>query len=346
MKVLSKVTLFSLLGGLLVFGTGCGQQGLPAGLSPEDVITKALLSRHDISKSVYEMDMSADLKGEVDGEKNDLDGSVSISGTTNTEAEEMSMTMSIDGTMNEESVKADIELRANADGVFAKISNVDVSDADTQEMIDLFLEDYLNQWVKLAFMTPDELIESGYTEIDYDEGDELPFTNIQFKGITDILGLQSYHFTADVDEDQLLSMMEGDVADAEAFLTAAEMTGDIYVAVNEMVMTGFGGTMKLNDPEMNGTIDISIKVNPTKADKVQTPAYETELTEDDIAELMFGGAVPGPGMEFDDSMMDDEMMMEDFDFSEFEDLEGFEDVDPALFELHNLQFQGACIVFQ
>lgn len=326
MKVLSKVALLSLVSGLLAFGTGCAQEGLPAGKSPEDVITDALLNQQEITKSVYEMTMNADLKGEVDGEQNDLKGSVSISGTS--DEDKMSMKMNIDGTMNEESVKADIEIRANKDGVFAKISNVQVSDVDTQEMVDLFLEDYIGDWVKLSFMATEDLVESDYGQIDYDQGDILPFTNIQYIGITDILGLKSYHFTVDVDENKLLRMMEGDIGDAEAFFKAADMSGDVYVAVNEMLITGFGGTMKLDDKEMNGTMDFSIKVNPTRSDNVPTPSYKQEVTEEDIANLMFGGAMMGPGAEFDDSMMiDEDLMMQDLDLEGLEGIEGFEDFD-------------------
>lgn len=341
MKALSKVALLGLVAGLFVTATGCGSEGLPAGKSPEDVITEALLNQEEVTQFVFEMNMKADLKGEVDGEMNTLKGTFNIAGTQ--DEEKMSMTMDLDGSMKGDGVDGDakgkIELRANEDGVFAKISGVEVSDEEVQEMVDMMLEDYMNEWIMLSFMEAEELLESGeMAEIDYDEGDPLPFTNIEYKGTTDILGLNSYHFTADIDEEMILSMVDAaDVADTEAFLDAAEMSGDVYVAVNEMVMTGFGGTMKVNDPEMNGTIEMNFKINPTKSDDVKTPDYTKELTEEDIAMLMFGGAMMDPSMsggmdmELDDSMMMDDYDMSDYDMdmdlSELEGMEGMEGVD-------------------
>lgn len=338
MKVFSKVTLFGLVAGLLVTATGCGQEGLPAGKSPEDIITEALLNQEEVTQFIFEMEMNADLEGEVDGKKNELDGKLSIAGTQ--DEEKMALTMSLDGMMKGDGVDGDakgtVELRANEDGVFAKVSGVKVSDEATQEMVDMMLADYMDQWILLSFMQAEELLESGeMAEVDYKEGDELPFTNIQYQGTTDILGLNSYHFTADVDEKMVLDMVDAtDVADTQEFLDAATMTGDVYVAVNEMMMTGFGGTMKLDDSEMNGEIDMSFKINPTKSDDVKTPDYTEELTEEDIAMLMFGGAMVDPSagmeMELDDSMMVDEMNMDvdmEMDMSELEGMEGMESVD-------------------
>lgn len=313
MKALSKVALLGLVAGLFVTATGCGQEGLPAGKSPEDVITDALLNQKEVTQFVFEMDMRADLKGEVDGENNALNGTFNISGTQ--DKDKMAMKMSIDGTMKGDGVDGDakgtIELRVNDDGVFAMLSGVKVSDADTQDSIDTMLADYSDKWVLLSFMTPEDLLDEGkMAEFNYEEGDKLPFTNIQYKGNEDILGINSYHFTADIDEEKILDLVDAaDVADTKQFLDAATMTGDVYVAVDEMVMTGFGGTMKLEDPEMNGTIDVNFKINPTKSDDVKTPDYTKELTEEDIAMLMFGGAMMDPsmsgGMQFDDSMMTD-----------------------------------------
>lgn len=338
MKVFSKVTLFGLVAGLLVTATGCGQEGLPAGKSPEDIITEALLNQEEVTQFVFEMEMSADLEGEVEGEMNELDGNLSISGTQN--EEKMAITIGLDGMMKGDGVDGDakgtVELRANEDGVFAKVSGVEVSEESTQQMVDMMLADYMNEWILLSFMESEELLESGeMADFDYEEGDELPFTNIQYEGTTDILGLKSYHFTADMDERMVLDMVDaGDVADTQKFLDAANMTGDVYVAVNEMMITGFGGTMNLDDPEMNGAVDVSFKINPTKSDDVETPDYKQELTEEDIAMLMFGGSMADPSagmeMELNDSMMDDES-----DLSELEGMEGMEDID--LEELENMQ---------
>lgn len=342
MKALSKVALLGLVAGLFVTATGCGQEGLPAGKSPEDIITEALLNQEEVTQFVFEMDMKADLKGDVDGEKNDLKGTFSISGTQ--DEEKMAMEMNVDGKMNEDSVKGVMELRANEDGVFVLISGIKISDSDIQELVDSMLEDYMDEWIMLSFMDTDEILESGeMAEIDYAEGDPLPFTNIQYKGNTDILGVNSYHFTADIDEEMILGMVDVvDMADTQKFLDAATMTGDVYVAVNEMVMTGFGGVMKLNDPEMNGTLEMNFKINPTKSDDVKTPDYTKELTEEDIAMLMFGGAMMDPSagmdMEFDDSMMmddfDEDMSAEDaaalldeMGDLDLYDLEGAEDLD-------------------
>lgn len=323
MKALSKVALIGLVAGLFVTATGCGQEGLPAGKSPEDIITEALLNQGEITQFIFEMDMKADLKGEVDGEKNDLKGTFNISGTQN--KEKLAMKLSVDGTMNTDSVKGNLELRANDDGVFVMIAGVKISDADVQELLDTMLADYLDKWVLLSFVDASEILDTGeMATVDYEEGDDLPFTNIQYKGNTDVLGLNSYHFTADIDEKMILEMVDAsEVADTEAFLDAATMTGDVYVAVNEKVLTGFGGTMKLDDPEMNGTVEMNFKINSTKSDDVKTPDYTQELTEEDIAMLMFGGAMmdPSAGLEFDDSMMTDE-----YDLS---GLEGMEDFDTA-----------------
>ncbi len=344
MKVFSKVTLFGLVAGLLVTATGCGQEGLPAGKSPEDIITEALLNQKEVTQFIFEMEMNADLEGEVDGKKNELDGKFSIAGTQ--DEEKMALTMSLDGMMKGDGVDSDgkgtVEIRANEDGVFAKVSGVEVSDEATQAMVDMMLADYMNEWILLSFMKSEELLESGeMADFDYEEGDELPFANIQYQGTTDILGLKSYHFTADVDEKMVLDMVDAtDVADTQEFLDATTMTGDVYVAVNEMMMTGFGGTMKLDDSEMNGEIDMSFKINPTKSDDVKTPDYTQELTEEDIAMLMFGGAMTDPSagmeMEFDDSMMVDEMDVDvDMDMSELEGMEGMESVD--LEQLEDMQ---------
>jgi hypothetical protein len=321
MKALSKVALLGLVAGLFVTATGCGEEGLPSGKSPEDVIKEALLNQGEITKSVFEMNITADLKGEVDGVQNLLKGKFDISGTQ--DEEKMSMKMSVDGKMNEDGAKGTVELRANTDGVFALVSGLTISPASTQELIDTMLKDYMNQWVMLSFMKASDVLGSGQlTQVSYSEGDALPFTNIQYKGTTDILGVKSYHFTADIDEEMLLGMVDAaSIADTQALLAAATMTGDVYVAVNEMVLTGFGGTMKLADPEMNGTIDVSFKLDPTKSGDVKTPDYKKTLTEEDIAMLMFGGAVTDPTL-MDPALTDPTLM----------DPALLEGVDPALMD--------------
>lgn len=317
MKAISKMILITLGIGILAFAGGCAQEGLPAGMSPEDVITKALLNPIEYTQNVFEMKADANLKGEVEGEQNSLVGNFSLNGSSNAETGEMSVVMTVDADMNGEKLKANLELRATADGVFVKIENVVVSDSDSQELVDLFLEDYLGKWVKLTFMTSEDLIDSGFMQVDYQENDPLPFKNIEYKGTTDILGLKSYHFTAEIDEQLILDLMQGtDTADAEKFFAAADIKGDVYVAVDEMVLTGFGGAMILNDPEMNGTINMSFKVNPTKSAKVTTPDFDKEFTEEDMMGLMFGGAMMADPsmMEFDESSLDDSMMSdEDFE---------------------------------
>lgn len=324
MKVISKALLVSLAIGLLAFAGGCAEQGLPAGMSPEDVIIKALLNPTDFNQALFAMNAEADLEGEVEGEQNSLNGEFSLTGSSNSDTGEMSVIMTLDAVMNEESVKADLEIRATQDGVFIKINKIELSDEEMQELVELFAEDFLGGWVKLTFMTSEELTESGYSEIDYKEGDPLPFKNIEYKGTTDILGLKSYHFTAEIDEDLLINMIEGaDTAETREFFEAAEITGDVYVAVEEMVLTGFGGTMTLNEEEMNGTVEMSVMVNPTKSAKVTTPEYEKEFTEEDMMGLMFGGAMMADPSAFEDpTLMGDDF--EDFDFSEFEELEKFE----------------------
>lgn len=315
MKVFSKVTLFTLVFGLLAFGAGCGGEGLPAGKSPEDVITEALLNSNEVAKSVFEMSVKADLKGDVDGEKNDLKGEMKISGTSDMDAGTMQVAFSIDGNMNDETVDASLELRANEDGVFAKVGKVKVSDPDVTELIDALDEEgYIGDWLSLSFMASEDVMSGGFGEVDYAEGDPLPFTNIEYKGTRDVLGLKSYYFTADIDKEMFIEMMEtGDLADAEQFFEEAEITGEVYVAVNENLLTGFSGTMKMDDKEMNGTMEMSFMVNPTKSNPVSTPDAQKEITEEDIAMLMFGGMSMDMDaeMEFDDSMMMDDMMVDD-----------------------------------
>jgi len=331
-SLFSKVALVGLATSLLAF-VGCAQEGLPAGKSPEDVITEALLNQQEITQSVYEITGTADLKGEVEGEMNNLDGSMRLAGSTNAEENTMMMTLTFDADMNGEAIKANLEVRSNEDGVFIKISNVEVSDEESQELVELMLEDYLDKWVELTFMTSEDMVESGYAEIDYTEGEPLPFKNIEYVGTKDILGLKSYHFTAEIDEDLLLSMMgDASTAEAEEFFKAATIKGDVYVAVNEMVVSGFGGTITLDDPEMNGTVEMQVKVNPTRSDKVSTPNAEVEFTEEDMGALLFGGMMMDPAMS-GDMMMDDAMMMEDAGMTdeefeammmEFDEFEGME----------------------
>jgi hypothetical protein len=324
-NLISKVALFGLATSLLAF-VGCAQEGLRPGESPEDVITEALLNQGEITQSVYEITGSADLAGDVDGELNSLKGNARMSGSTNTDEGTMLMTLTFDADMNGDSVKADIEIRANADGVFIKIGSVEVSDAESQELVELMFEEYLGNWVELTFMTSEDLVESGYAEVDYSEGEPLPFKNIEYVGITDVLGLKSYHFTADVDEQLILNMMgDASVADAKEFFEAATIKGDVYVAVNERIISGFGGNINLNDPEMNGTVELQIKVNSTRSDSVATPTTDLEFTEEDMSALLFGGMMgPGAGS-FDESMMSEEGEMTDEEFAEM--MKGFEDFD-------------------
>jgi len=305
-NLVSKVAILGLATSLLTF-VGCTQEGLPAGQSPEDVITKALLNQGEITESVYEITGTADLAGTVEGEDNSLKGNVRLAGSTNADEGTMLMTLTFNADMNGDAVKADLEVRANEDGVFVKIGKVEVSDEESQELVGLMLEEYLGKWVELTFMTSEDVVESGYAEIDYKEGETLPFKNIEYVGTKDILGLKSYHFTADFDEDLLIGMM-GDVSTAEAreFFEAATIKGDIYVAVDEMVITGFGGNIVLNDPEMNGTVDLQVKLNPTRSNAVSTPEAEVEFSEEDMGNLLFGGMMMDPSMSggFDESMME------------------------------------------
>jgi hypothetical protein len=332
MKTISKVTLFSLVFGLLAFGTGCGEEKLPA--SPEDIIKEALLNNTEVTKFVTEMKMTADLKGDVDGEKNELKGTLDISGTQDQDAGTMQMTFVVDGNMNADSVIADLEMRVTEDGVFAKIGKIEVSEEEIQTMFDMAEEEgYIGDWLDLTFMTSDDLMEGGYGEIDYEEGDPLPFKNIEYIGKKDVLGLNSYHFTADIDKDMVLGMMDsGDIADAAEFLEASEIKGEVYVAVNEMMLTGFAGTMTMDDEEMNGTMEFSFMINPTKADSVSTPDAQKEITEEDIAALMFGGAMMDPTMDMD-MEFDDTMMMDDFEY----DMEMDPEMEALLEELEAME---------
>ena len=292
MKVLSKIVLATLIGGLMAFGTGCGQEALPAGKSPEDVIKEALLNQKEITKSVFEISANADLKGDVDGEKNELKGTGSLKGTSNADTGYNSMIVAVDGKMNGEGLKANLEARANADGVFVKIEKVEFSNKDTQDMVDLFVADYKGLWTKLSFAKPSDINMSGTFTIDYAEGDELPFKNIEYKGTRDVLGVKSYLFAVKIDNDKMVKMMEAKgQAGSDAMFKDAEITAEIYTAVNEKIFTGFNMTAKLKAPEMNGTFSLSSMINPTKSDTIQTPKFEKELTEEDMMGLLGGGEV-------------------------------------------------------
>jgi len=331
MKAFAKLAMLTLVAGLMTFSVGCsgGGDALPEGKSPEDIIKASLLMQSEITQSVFEMKVDADLKGTVDGEDNSLKGNMKLSGTTNMDAKTMQVVFSVDGNMNADNVKADLEIRANADGAFAKLGKVTVSDSDIQDMVDLFLADYIGNWTKLSFMTAEDVVADGYGEIAYSEGDVLPFKDIEYVGTKDILGLKSYQFHATLDESLVADMMAatGESVDTDQFLKAAEMEGDVYVAVAEGYFTGFEGSMKLSDPEMNGNVKISWLINPTKSDNVVTPSYDKELTEEDIAALMFGGAPMGTGAEFDDAaMMDDFTYDSDYDYADVE-------MDPELLQM-------------
>ena len=245
MKVLSRIVLATLVGGLVAFGAGCGQEALPAGKSPEDVIKEALLNQKEITKSVYEVSLNADLKGDVDGEKNDLKGTGSLKGSSNADTKDNSLALTVDGTMNGEGLKANLEVRANKDGVFMLLNKVEFSNKDTQDMVDLFAGDYKGKWTKLSFMKSDDVNMSGTFTVDYAEGDELPFKNIEYKGTKDVLGIKSYLFAAKVDNEMLVKMMEDKgQSGSEAMFKDAEITAEIFTAVNEKIFTGFNMTAK------------------------------------------------------------------------------------------------------
>jgi len=56
---------------------------------------------------------------------------------------------------------------------------------------------------------------------------------------------------------------------------------------------------------MNGTLSLSFMINPTKADTVQTPKFEKEITEEDIMGLMGAGEVaPTDTYDYDTSAYD------------------------------------------
>lgn len=313
MKAISKATLLVLVGGLLAFGTGCAQEGLPAGQSPEDVIREALLNQQEITKSIFEVEIKADLEGEVDGDQNALDGVMTLKGTNDMDLGSMQLDLFVDGKMKEaidgevteNSLKVAFEIRTNNDGTFINLANVNISDEEIQDMVNTFVDDYIGEWVKLSFVQQEDLTEAGYMDFDYDESDPLPFKNIEYVGNKDILGVNSYHFTAEIDEEEFISMFEAsDAADVDDFLDAVEMKGDVYVGIDEMMITGFGGTATLSDPEMNGTLEFSFKMNPTKANPVVTPQYEEELTEEDLMTLMFGGAMMDPSMQMQPADVD------------------------------------------
>lgn len=331
MKVISKIVLATLVGGLAAFGAGCGQEALPAGMSPEDVIKEALLNQQEITKAVYEVNANADLKGDVEGEKNDLKGTGSLKGTSDMDAGENSMVLTADGKMNDEGIKANVEVRSNKDGVFVKIDKVEFSNQDTQDMVDLFIADYKGLWTKLSFAKPEDVNASGTFQIDYQEGDELPFKNIEYKGTKDVLGLKSYFFSAKVDNEKLVEMMEEKGGLDAEMLEGADITAEVYTAVSEKVFTGFSMTMKMSQKEMNGTMNLSFMINPTKANPVQTPKYDKEITQDDLAGLLGGGAVEPAGDYSPESY-------ETFDASEFSDAEEMSDEElEALFNEMELE---------
>jgi len=342
---LRKVLVGILASSLLIIGAGCSllQPGLPDGKTPEQVISDAMINQKNFDKGVFEMNVSGDVNGEVDGEKKNVKGTVVMDGTADKDQSTLGFTLKVDGTADDQSLKADMELRVNSDGVFAHIKELEISEEEIQTMVDEFLKDYMGIWVKLSFMQPADLMEVGELDLDIDEPAEEPFnpfTDIQYKGTKNILGLNSYHFTAKLDEEAILAYMKkkGErTGDAEEALEAMDFVGDIYVGVDDNVITGVSGTLTFDDPEVDGTVTMDIKFNPTKADTVETPKHEREITEEDVAALLFGGAMMAP----DPSMMDDEMM---FDDSMMEDLEGMEDIDmeefdEAMKELEELQLE-------
>jgi hypothetical protein len=320
MKVLSKIVLATLVGGLVAFGAGCGQEALPAGKSPEDVIKEALLNQKEITKSVFEVNAVADLKGDVDGEKNELKGTGSLKGTSNSDSKDNSFVLAVDGKMNGEGLKANLEVRANKDGVFAKIEKVEFSNKDTQDMVDLFIADYKGLWTKLSFASAEDMNVAGTFQIDYAEGDELPFKNIEYKGTKDILGIKSYFFAAKIDNEKLAKMMEDKgQGGSEDMLKDAEITAEIYTAVNEKIFTGFSISAKLKQTEMNGTFTLTSLLNPTKSNNVDSPKYDKELTEEDMMMLMGGGAAVDTTT--DTSLYDESS----YDTSAYTDVEGMTD---------------------
>jgi len=330
MKALSKIVLAVLIGGLVAFGVGCGQDALPSGMSPEAVIKQALLNQKDITKAVFEFNVNADLKGDVDGVKNELKGWAKVTGTSNTDDMENQFAFSVDGKSNGESAKADLEVRGNKDGLFVKIGNVTISDEEAQSMIDMFTADYKGKWTLLSFATASDSDIKGYAMIEYNEGDPLFLKDIEYKGTRDVLGVKSYVFSGKLDKEVFADTMSSEqAAQLEMFLEKGEITGELYTAVNEKVWTGMTLNVKMSETEMNGTASLVFLMNPTKANKVETPKHEAEITGDDMA-AWFGGAVEPTAT--DDTYSDydttgypleDGTLPEDF---ETMDLEGWEEV--------------------
>jgi len=315
MKAISKVVLALMIGGLVSFGVGCGQEGLPAGKSPEDVIKEALLNQKEVNKLTYELNINADMKGDVDGNKNELKGTASIKGSTNVDDEETKLMLNVNGKMDADGisngVNADVELRGNDDGVFVKIGKLELSDKDSQAMIDAMISNYKGKWTLLSFMTPEDADMSGSINVEYSEGDPLFLKDIEYKGTKDVLGLKSYVFSGNIDKEVFMDSMDpSSVAQIEYFLEKGEVKGELYTAVTEKVWTGMTLNLKMNEKDMNGTGSLQILLNPVKADKVETPKKDAEITEEDFA-MMFGGGAST-------TEYSDDTYPSDYDYSDYD----------------------------
>lgn len=333
MKVISKkLALLALVTGVLIVGTGCAQQQeLPPGMSAEDVIMAGFENAENVTKAIFEVELSGNLSG--DGNK--LNGMVGLDGTFDEDAEKMLLAVNIDGTMNEESVDGSLELRLNNDGVFLNI-NVNLSDETSQALIEEIVGDYMNKWVKLAFVKADDVFEASeenpFKSISQGE-DFNPFKDIEYQGTQNILGVNSYHFTASLDEEKVIEQMKKESTydpDIEQAFEAMEFNGDVYVSVDGLVLTGIGGQAKFSDPELTGTVDFSYSINPTTSGDVETPSYEEEITEEDVGALFppidpFGTpSTPllPEGTVLDEEVLDEQALMElEEAMKEFEALE-------------------------
>lgn len=329
-EILRKLGIFTLLVSLFLVATGCGEQlSLPNGMTPEEVIIKGFENAENVTKGVFEVDIRANLSGD----DNMLNGSVDLDGTFDEKEKIMLLSLDVNGTMDEESVKAALELRVNKDGSFLNIGNLEISDPDIQEAITESLKDYFNKWVKLGFVSADDLFEASEDNpfASVTKGEDFnPFMNVVLDGTLSVLGAESYRFKGELDEEKVVAQMkkEGTYdSDVQEAFDAMEFVGEIYVSVDGLVLTGISGTATFDDPDLRGTVDFTYIINPTRVDSVTTPDYDEEITGDTLEELMFGGGLaPVPEPMFDDAELED-LILDEEALLEFEE---------AMQELENL----------
>ncbi|MBD3270477.1 hypothetical protein GF376_03040 [Candidatus Peregrinibacteria bacterium] len=309
---MNNVLKIMAVGSLATLAFAACQQAPSTDMPPEEVIQTGLSNLSEVNAYSFDISMNADLQGpegqppaEVDFNM-DAEGSIDIN---NPNDPKLNLKMNGDFSADADGGSAEFELRMNKENVYMNLMSL--TGEGQVEVPDEMVSMFVNKWWTLP-VPPEALEELSNTLPQGNDENLTPeqremkelvdntnfFKDIEYVGYENVMGVASYHYTANLDKTAFAefiteaaqiageSISEAEMQEINNGLEGIEFNGDMYVAQDSMILNRVSGTVTIDTEDPNnptGTVKFDfIAGNFDESVVVEVPENATPVPLDQL----------------------------------------------------------------